>query len=78
MLLRGQRAQVGFGEKLLLNINSGRTKVYAVAFVLAHSRYKYVELQSPTFTATDLVRACHRCFRYIGGMPRELVFGHNS
>ena len=74
----GQQIQVDFGEKWLRNVDGGRTKVYAAAFVLAHSRYKYAELQSRPYTATDLVRACHRCFRYIGGMPRELVFDQDS
>ena len=74
----GQQIQVEFGEKWLRNVDGGRTKAYAAAFVLAHSRYKYAELQSRPYTATDLVRACHRCFRYIGGMPRELVFDQDS
>ena len=42
----GQQLQVDFGEKWLKNVNGGRTKVYAAAFVLAHSRFKYAELQS--------------------------------
>jgi len=74
----GQQMQVDFGEKWMQNIYGGRTKVYAAAFVLAHSRYKYAELQSRPYTATDLVRACHHCFRYMGGMPQELVFEQDS
>ncbi|MBP2657685.1 MAG: Integrase catalytic region [Firmicutes bacterium] len=26
----------------------------------------------------DLVRACHNCFRYMGGMPQEMVFDQDS
>lgn len=74
----GQQMQVDFGEKWMQNIDGGRTKVYAAAFVLAHSRYKYAELQSWPYTAADLVRACHHCFRYMGGMPQELVFDQDS
>lgn len=74
----GQQMQVDFGEKWLKNVDGNRIKVYAAAFVLAHSRYKYAEIQSHPFTATDLVAACHRCFRYMGGMPQEMVFDQDS
>lgn len=74
----GQQMQVDFGEKWLKNTEGNRVKVYAAAFVLAHSRYKYAEIQSRPFTATDLVSACHRCFRYMGGMPQEMVFDQDS
>ncbi|MBP2637184.1 MAG: Integrase catalytic region [Firmicutes bacterium] len=70
--------QVDFGEKWLKNVEGNRVKVYAAAFVLAHSRYKYAEIQSRPFTAADLVSACHCCFRYIGGMPHEMVFDQDS
>ncbi len=74
----GQQLQVDFGEKWLKNIDGGRIKIYAAAFVLAHSRFKYVELQSRPYTASDLVQACHHCFRYMGGMPQEMVFDQDS
>lgn len=74
----GQQLQVDFGEKWLKNVDGGRTKIYVAAFVLAHSRFKYVELQSWPYTATDLVRACHQCFRYMGEMPQEMVFDQDS
>ncbi|WP_371371065.1 IS21 family transposase [Sporomusa aerivorans] len=74
----GQQLQVDFGEKWLKNVDGGRIKVYAAAFVLAHSRFKYAELQSRPYTASDLVRVCHQCFRYMGGMPQEMVFDQDS
>lgn len=74
----GQQLQVDFGEKWLKNVDGGRIKVYAAAFVLAHSRFKYAELQSRPYTASDLVRACHHCFRYMGGMPQEMVFDQDG
>lgn len=74
----GQQMQVDFGKKNLHNINGGTTAVYIAAFVLAHSRYKYTEMQSRPFTASDLVGICYRCFRYMGGMPQELVFDQDS
>ena len=74
----GQQMQVDFGKKNLHNITGGTTAVYVAAFVLAHSRYKYTEIQSRPFTASDLVAICYRCFRYMGGMPQELVFDQDS
>lgn len=74
----GQQLQVDFGEQWMPNVEGGRTKAYVAAFVLAHSRYKYVEGQSFPYTSVDLVNASHRCFRYLGGMPEEMVFDQDS
>lgn len=74
----GQQLQADFGEKWMRDIDGNRVKVYVAAFVLSHSRYNYAEAQSKPFRAADLVRACHRCFRYMGGMPHEMVFDQDS
>ena len=74
----GQQMQVDFGQKVMPNVEGGQTKVYVAAFVLSRSRYKYVQVQSRPFTSVDLVRICHDCFRYMGGMPAELVFDQDS
>ena len=74
----GKQVQVDFGQMSLKNVDGGWTKVYAAAFLLARSRYKYVEMQSRPFTSADLVNICHNCFRYFGGMPQEMVFDQDS
>lgn len=74
----GQQMQVDFGQMALKNVDGGCTKVYVAAFLLSHSRYKYAELQSRPFTSVDLVNICHNCFRYLGGMPQEMVFDQDS
>ena len=74
----GKQMQVDFGEKWMKNTEGNRVKVYAAVFVLSHSRYKYVQTQSRPYTTTDLVLACHACFRFMGGMPQELVFDQDS
>ena len=74
----GQQLQVDFGEKWLPSIDGQRIKVRFAAFVLAHSRYKWAYFQTRPFTTTDLVVSCHECFRYLGGMPQELVFDQDS
>jgi len=74
----GQQMQVDFGQKLMPNVDGGQTKVYVAAFLLSRSRYKYAQMQSWPFTSVDLVRICHDCFQYMGGMPAELVFDQDS
>ena len=74
----GQQMQVDFGQTTLKNVEGGWTTVHVAAFLLSHSRYKYAQCQSRPFTAADLVAACHNCFRYWGGMPREMVFDQDS
>ncbi len=74
----GRQVQVDFGEMNLKNASGGYTKVYCVAFLLSRSRYKYAELQSRPYTASDLVRACYHSFSYFGGMPIEMVFDQDS
>jgi len=74
----GQQMQVDFGEKWMMVVGGGRMKVRFAAFVLSHSRYKYVEFQSRPFTTVDLCRALRGCFSYMGGIPQELVFDQDS
>lgn len=74
----GQQVQVDFGQKALQNVDGGTTTVYVAAFLLSHSRYKYAEFQDRPFTAVDLVKICHNCFRFFGGMPKEMVFDQDS
>ena len=74
----GQQMQVDFGQTTLKNVDGTWTRVYVAVFLLSHSRYKYAQCQSRPFTAVDLVAACHNCFHYWGGMPREMVFDQDS
>lgn len=74
----GQQIQVDFGQLPLRNTSGGWTKIYTIAFVLSHSRYKYAEVQSRPFKAPDLIASCYRCFKYLGGMPREMVFDQDA
>ncbi len=74
----GQQMQVDFGQMAMENVDGGRTTVYVAVFVLSRSRYKYAQMQSRPFTSVDLVRICHDCFQYMGGMPAEMVFDQDS
>lgn len=74
----GQQMQVDFGQMSMKNVEGGWTKVYVAAFLLSRSRYKYAQAQSRPFTSVDLIRCCHDCFRYMGGMSAEMVFDQDS
>lgn len=74
----GQQMQVDFGEMYMPRAEGGRIKVRFAAFVLSHSRYKFVWFQSRPFCTVDLLTALRECFKYIGGMPQELVFDQDS
>lgn len=70
----GKQMQVDFGETFV-NMESGhRKKLYVAAFVLSHSRFKYVEWIDRPLRTTDLIRMQENAFRYFGGMTEEIVY----
>jgi len=75
----GYQMQLDFGVKSVRNAYGGRyVKLYVVVFTLSYSRYKWGFFQERPFQTTDLVRALHMCFEYIGGSPRQLVYDQDS
>src|SRR5665648_287351 len=70
----GQQVQVDFGEFKLLDTSGNSIKLWFIAFVLAHSRYKYVEWLDRPFTTRNVIRTHENAFRYFGGKPKELVY----
>lgn len=70
----GQQVQVDFGEFKLLDTNGNTIKLWFIGFVLAHSRYKYVEWLDRPFTTQDVVRTHENAFCYFGGKPKEMVY----
>lgn len=70
----GYQAQVDFGEKKLYDPYGQPVKVWCIAFVLSHSRYKYAEWLDRPFTTKDVINAHENAFAYFGGMPKELVY----
>jgi len=74
----GKQIQVDFGEKRMESPKGKKALVRFAAFILSHSRYKYVCFQSRPFTTVDLVNACRQCFSYFGGITQELVFDQDS
>src|SRR5699024_12677796 len=70
----GSQAQVDFGQTEQTTPEGKKEKLRFIAFVLAHSRYKYMEWLDRPFTTRDVITAHEHSFRYFGGLPRELVY----
>lgn len=70
----GQQIQVDFGQKRVPTTDGKFKRLYFIAFVLAHSRYKYVEWLDRPFRAIDLIRMHENAFRHYGGMTIEIVY----
>jgi len=70
----GQQIQVDFGQKKVLTTEGTYRKLYFIGFVLAHSRFKYVEFLDRPFRASDLIHMHENAFRHFGGMSREIVY----
>nr|WP_281169061.1 hypothetical protein [Gracilibacillus lacisalsi] len=48
-------------------------KVYVIAFVLSHSRYKYAIWQTRPFTTREVLQCYEQAFQYFGGITEEIV-----
>jgi len=74
----GFQAQVDFGECWQNDVSGRRIKLYVVAFVLSHSRYKYMEWIDRPFRTNDLIEAHERAFHYFNGKPEEMVYDQDN
>jgi hypothetical protein len=71
----GQQMQVDIGEAWVRDAYKLRhIKLYCVAAVLSHSRYKWGMWYSKKLDALQFVHALRGCFEDLCGMPKELVF----
>jgi len=70
----GQQMQMDFGQIILLSSTGRHVTLYFASFVLAHSRYKYVEWLDRPFTTRDLINVHENAFEYYGGMCKEIVY----
>ncbi|GAA0305678.1 transposase [Gracilibacillus halotolerans] len=77
-LPKGQQMQVDFGEMKIKTFEGKWKKLYAIAFVLSHSRYKYSEWQERPFTTRDVIRCHESAFEYYGGMSDEIVYDQDK
>ena len=74
----GIQAQVDFGEYNMRSSDGKRVKVHFFTFVLSRSRYKYVWFSSKPFTSNSAILAHESAFKYIEGIPAEVVYDQDK
>ena len=74
----GKQMQVDWGQTIQKTTHKKEVKLYFIAFVLAHSRQKYMEWQDRPFTTRDTIRCHENAFRYFEGMPEEIVYDQDN
>ncbi|WP_347548681.1 IS21 family transposase (plasmid) [Pseudalkalibacillus hwajinpoensis] len=75
---RGLQAQVDFGQTIVEDAERKKHRLYFIAFILSHSRYKYVEWLDRPFRTTDVIHTHEKAFQYFGGMPQEMVYDQDA
>jgi transposase len=70
----GEQIQVDFGFRTVKNQYGKSVKLVFIVFVLAHSRYKYVEYQNRPFTTKDVIATHRNAFQVFGGVSKEILY----
>lgn len=74
----GEQIQVDWGETWQETVTKEKIKLYFICFVLAHSRFKYVEWLDRPFTTKDAIRCHEQAFRFFGGMTKEIMYDQDN
>jgi transposase len=74
----GKQAQVDFGQYNMRTSAGKRVKVFFFTFVLSRSRYKYLWFTDQHFTTDLAIQAHELAFRYIHGVPDEIVYDQDK
>lgn len=74
----GKQMQVDWGQTIQKMANGKEVKLYFIAFVLAHSRQKYMVWQDRPFTTKDTIRYHEKAFQYYGGVTEEIVYDQDN
>ena len=75
----GKQCQIDFGEQSMIDPTTGNShKVRFAAFIMSHSRCKFLWFQSRPFHTMDLITAMKKSFEFFGGMTEEYVFDQDS
>lgn len=70
----GAQMQVDFGETKMKNLKGQFVKLWFIAFVLSHSRHKFVHWQDRPFVTKDVIHAHELAFEFYGGYTQEMVY----
>jgi transposase len=74
----GEQVQVDFGQTKNKKRDGGTIKLYFIAFVLSHSRYKYMYWLDRPFTTKDVIESHELAFQWFNGIPNELVYDQDN
>jgi len=74
----GEQMQVDFGQTKNKKHTGGTTKLYFIAFVLSHSRHKYMYWLVRPFTTKDVIQAHELAFEWYEGITREIVYDQDN
>lgn len=74
----GKQAQVDFGQYNMRTSTGKRAKVFFFTFVLSRSRYKYLWFTDRHFTTELAIQAHELAFRYMHGVPDEIVYDQDK
>ncbi|MYL36171.1 IS21 family transposase [Pontibacillus yanchengensis] len=74
----GHQVQIDFGQAYYEKARGGHIKLYFIAFVLSHSRYKYMYWLDRHFTTKDVIYAHELAFKWFEGVPDELVYDQDN
>jgi hypothetical protein len=70
----GEQVQVDFGHLRIPTTHGEWKRLYFIAFILTHSRFKYVEWLDRPFRSADVIHMHENAFRHFEGMPLEMVY----
>ncbi|RVT57196.1 transposase [Niallia taxi] len=74
----GKQLQVDWGQGVQKDMYGKEIRLYFIAFVLAHSRHKYMWWLNRPFTTEDTMRCHELAFQYYGGVPEEVVYDQDN
>lgn len=74
----GKQMQVDWGQTIQKTTSGKEVKLYFIAFVLAHSRQKYIVWQDRPFTTQDTILCHEKAFQFYGGMTEEIVYDQDN
>lgn len=67
-----------WGKTIQKTTQKNEIKLYFIAFVLAHSRHKYMDWQDRPFTTQDAIRCHENAFQFFEGMTEEIVYDQDN
>ncbi|HAL81183.1 MAG TPA: IS21 family transposase [Mucilaginibacter sp.] len=70
----GQQAQADFGHYILQGAEDRRKRIHFFVMMLSRSRMKFVQFSDAPFTTLTAIDAHEAAFRFLGGIPSEMVY----